>query len=73
MDIQEDLVYRPKSKETQAIYEQMLALVQRHMGDCSLETLKDALDEVLAILKSTQNNQNARKAEIEAIIDKVDE
>lgn len=51
----------------------MLALVQRHMGDCSLETLKDGLDEVLAILKANSSNQNARKSEIEAIIDKVDD
>lgn len=52
VQIEEDLLYRPKSKETRAIYEQMLVIVQRHMGDNSLEVLKGALDEVLAILKA---------------------
>jgi pre-mRNA-splicing helicase BRR2 len=52
VQIEEDLIYRPKSRETRAVYEQMLAIVQRHMGDNSLEVLKGALDEVLAILKA---------------------
>jgi hypothetical protein len=30
----------------------MLVIVQRHMGDISLEVLKGALDEVIAILKA---------------------
>ena len=55
VQIEEDLIYRPKTKDTKAIYEQLLALVQKKMGDCSLETIKGALDEILAILKSETN------------------
>jgi len=49
----------------------MLNIVQRHMGDQSLETLKGALDEVLAILKADGLNNNERKSDIESIIDKL--
>jgi len=73
VQIEEDLVYRPKSRETRVVYEQMLNLVQRHMGDHSLETIKGALDEVLAILKSEGVSDAERKQEIEGLIDKLSE
>lgn len=52
IEIQEELVYRPKTRETRAYYEQMIMIVQRHLGDYSLDVIKGALDEIIAILKA---------------------
>lgn len=73
VEIQEELVYRPKTKETRAFYEQMIMIVQRHMGDYSLEVIKGALDEIIAILKAEGVKDSERKAEIEGIIDRLTE
>lgn len=43
------------------------------MGDYSLDVLKGALDEVLAILKADGVQDKDRKAEIESLIDRIDE
>lgn len=51
----------------------MLAIVQKHMGDNSLEVLKGGLDEVLAILKSEGITDKDRKSEIESLLDRIDE
>jgi hypothetical protein len=68
-DIQEDLYYRPKSRETMMVYDQMLSIVQRNMGDHSLEIIKGALDEVLAILKAEGLSAVERKSGIESLVD----
>lgn len=41
------------------------------MGDCSLETLKGATDEVIAILKQEGVQDAQRKTEIEYLIDRL--
>ena len=64
-------MYRPKTRETRLIYEQLLGLVQRHIGDMSTADLKSATDEVLAILKTDELNDNERKREIEGIVDRL--
>ncbi|CDW82626.1 u5 small nuclear ribonucleoprotein 200 kda helicase [Stylonychia lemnae] len=71
VQIQEDLVYRPKTKETRLIYESLLSIVQRHMGDVSLEILRGAADEVLAILKTEDRNDSEKKIEIQCILDRM--
>ena len=43
------------------------------MGDNSLEVLKGALDEVLAILKADGVQDKDRKIEIESLLDRIDE
>jgi pre-mRNA-splicing helicase BRR2 len=73
IEIEEDLLYRPKSKETRLLYEQMLYIVQKHMGDHSLEVMKGALDEVLAILKAEGMTDRDRKQEIEILLEKIDD
>lgn len=73
VQIEEELQYRPKSRETRAVYEQMLLIVQRHMGDNSLDVLKGALDEVVAILKADGVQDRDRKIEIESLLDRIDE
>ena len=71
VEIQEELVYRPKTRETRAFYEQMIMIVQRHMGDHSLDVIKGALDEIIAILKAEGMRDSDRKAEIESLIDRL--
>jgi len=73
VQIEEELIYRPKSKETRLIYEQMLSIVQRHMSDVPLEVIKGALDEILAILKADGIQDKDRKIEIESLLDRIDE
>ena len=51
----------------------MLMIVQRHMGDYSLDVIKGALDEIIAILKAEGVKDADRKAEIESIIDRLSE
>ena len=41
------------------------------MGDVSLEELKGAADEVIAILKTDNLNEVQKKDEIEVIVDKM--
>ena len=60
-------------KETRIIYDQILNIVQKHMGDYPLDTLKAVADEVLAILKTDNMKDVDRKKEIEGIIDKLDD
>ena len=45
-------MYRPKARETKAAYEQIVHMVQKHLGDFSIETIKDAVDDVLVCLKN---------------------
>ena len=51
----------------------MLYIVQKHMGDHSLEVMKGALDEVLAILKAEGMTNRDRKQEIEILLEKIDD
>ena len=51
----------------------MINIVQRHMGDHSLEVIKGALDEIIAILKAEGVKDADRKSEIEGIIDRLSE
>lgn len=43
------------------------------MGDHSLEVMKGALDEVLAILKAEGMTDRERKQEIEILLEKIDD
>lgn len=70
-DIHEDVIYRPRQKETRQVYNQILNIVQSNFSDVPLDTLKAAVDEVLAILKTDNMKDVDRKNEIEGIIDKL--
>ena len=67
VEIGEELLYRPKTRETKAYYEQMLIIIRRHMGDLPLETIKGALDEVICILKREGAKDADRKKDIESL------
>lgn len=72
-EIHEDILYRPRQKDTRQAYNQILNIVQKHIGDVPLDTLKAATDEVLAILKTDNLRDTERKKEIEGIIDQLDD
>ena len=67
IEIGEELLYRPKTRETKNYYEQMLVIIRRHMGDLPLDTIKGALDEVICILKREGAKDIERKKEIESL------
>ena len=43
-------------------------LVKKHLGDSNIEVLKDAIDEILAVLKDDTLNDNQRKNEIDGLL-----
>ncbi len=47
-----DSSYRPKTKETKAGYEQLLAFIKGSLGDQPQDVLRGAADEVLSVLKN---------------------
>ncbi len=53
MDIDAGGTYRPKTRDTQAAYETLLAVVQEKLGDYATDVIAGAADEILGILKST--------------------
>lgn len=56
LEVNQELNYQPSTRETRAAYEQILHIIRRHLGDCSLEVLKDTVDEVLLALKDDSKN-----------------
>ena len=50
--IEEELRYRPKTKENRQVYEELLDNVMRVVGDVSAEVLKGLVDEVIVCLKN---------------------
>lgn len=46
----------------------MLSIVTRLMGDQPLETIMDALDEVIAVVRS-ESKDDERKVEIESLVE----
>lgn len=58
LDINVELIYRPKSKETQTILEHVLTFIQQEgdFMDHPVSVVRSAADDVLAILKSTNES-----------------
>ena len=67
MKFNQELVYRPKTKETQAVYEQIVYMVQKHLGDESTETVLDCTDEVITLLKNDTVSLTRRKEEMDVL------
>jgi pre-mRNA-splicing helicase BRR2 len=70
-DVGEQLIYRPKGKETQAVYEDLLGLVHHYLPDQDQNVLKGALDTILAIIKTEDIRDTQKLPEVEAIIGKI--
>lgn len=64
----EGLVYRPKTKETRATYEQILSFIHKYLGEQPQDILRGAADEVLAVLKNDALKDIERKREIESVL-----
>lgn len=64
----EGVSYRPKTKETRAVWELLLNFAQRYLGDQPEEILAGAAEETLAILKSEDAREPAKKAKISALL-----
>ncbi len=65
------MFYRPKTKETHLIYEELLTIVHQYLPDQPNMILKGALDDVLATLKTEDMKDIDRIQEIEAIVGKI--
>ena len=52
LDIDSGGTYRPKTRDTQAAYETLLAIVREKLGDYATDVIAGAADEVLGIVKS---------------------
>lgn len=68
LEIEEDILYRPKTKETQSIYEELLAIIHRYIPDQSQITKKGVLDVILAVLKSDDLKDKEREKEAERML-----
>jgi pre-mRNA-splicing helicase BRR2 len=64
----EGVTYRPKTKETRAVWELMLNFAQRYLGDQPQEILAGAAEETLAILKNEDVREPAKKAKIAELL-----
>ena len=58
----DEVVYRPQTKETRAAYEAMLSVIQQQFGGQPMDVLGGAADVVLAILKNDKINARRRRS-----------
>jgi len=73
-NIGDEQLYRPRTRETRALYEELLSIIQRHMGDASQAEIRGAADQALAILKTDPTRDAEKKKELEILFgDKLSE
>ncbi|KAJ1884487.1 Pre-mRNA splicing, partial [Kickxella alabastrina] len=71
---EEEGVYKPRSRETQMVWDMLLACCRRHIGDQTPEVLVSAADEALSVLKDESSRDREKRAEVEKLFGaKVDE
>ena len=68
VEIGEDLLYKPKTKENRLRYEQLLGMIHQALGDEPQDVLRSVTDEVLAILKMDNIRDTDKKTETEALL-----
>ncbi|KNA14581.1 hypothetical protein SOVF_105940 [Spinacia oleracea] len=64
LNVTEEGVYQPKTKETRAVYEAMLSIIQRQLGGLPLSVVSGATYEILAVLKNDAIKYQDKKIEI---------
>ncbi|PIA32529.1 hypothetical protein AQUCO_04400019v1 [Aquilegia coerulea] len=69
LNLPEDGVYQPKTKETRAAYEALLSFIQQHLGGQPQDVLCGAADEILAVIKNDKLKNPDKKKEIEKLLD----
>ena len=62
--------YRPRTQETRAAYEAVLAFIREQFGDQPQDVLKGAADEVLAVLKDDRKRVSMKTGAVSAVPDK---
>lgn len=65
MHLDQELLYRPKTRQTQSVYEQVVHLVQRLLGDVSTEAVLDCTDELIGLLKDEEMPLSRRRESLE--------
>ncbi|KAJ1925898.1 Pre-mRNA splicing [Tieghemiomyces parasiticus] len=65
----EGLNYHPRTPETRAVLDLILALIHPYLGDQSQEVIRSAADEVLEILKNDHLRDPDRHKEIDTVLD----
>lgn len=63
-----EVVYRPKTRETRAAYEALLAQLSSAYGDVPADVLRGACDEVLATLKADTMTDPERKRALDGLL-----
>eukprot|EP00826_Nyctotherus_ovalis_P033963 TRINITY_DN2778_c0_g7_i1.p1 TRINITY_DN2778_c0_g7~~TRINITY_DN2778_c0_g7_i1.p1 ORF type:complete len:292 (-),score=94.01 TRINITY_DN2778_c0_g7_i1:45-920(-) len=67
IEIGEEQVYRPRTRETRILYARLLTMIERHIGDTTQEVMRGAADQLLAILKM-EGRDAEKKKEVEAVV-----
>ncbi|CDI87290.1 sec63 domain-containing DEAD/DEAH box helicase, putative [Eimeria praecox] len=67
-DVTENFFYRPTTRVTNQVYEQLLVLLQQQLGDQPDEVLRGAADEVLQVLKEDGLKEGERKRGVEGVL-----
>mmetsp|Transcript_16957 Transcript_16957/g.39591 ORF Transcript_16957/g.39591 Transcript_16957/m.39591 type:complete len:2174 (-) Transcript_16957:228-6749(-) len=67
-DVTEMQIYRPRTQQTKAVYEQLLHRLQQPLGDQAPDVLRGAADEVLAAIKTDGVLDSDRKRDVEEVL-----
>ncbi|KAJ2592446.1 Pre-mRNA splicing [Coemansia sp. RSA 1722] len=62
-----DVVYRPRTRETRVVWDMMLALGKKFVGDQTPEVLVSAVDEVLGVMKNEETRDVEKKKLVEGV------
>ncbi|KAL5724254.1 RNA helicase [Ranunculus cassubicifolius] len=68
LNLPEDGVYQPKTKETERAYAGILSIIQQHLGGQPQDVLCGAADEVLVVLKNEKLKNPDKKKGIEKLL-----
>jgi pre-mRNA-splicing helicase BRR2 len=68
LDVMASSGYRPKTKETKAVYEKLLHFTTSYLGDQPQDIIMSAVDECLSILKDDALRDHDRKRQIEGLL-----
>lgn len=71
LSLNDDVVYKPQTKETRAAYEALLSVIQQQFGGQPLDVLGGAADEVLTVLKNDKIKNPDKKKDIEKLLNPI--
>ena len=68
-NLSEDILYKPKTKDTQNVYEELLNIIQNYLKDQPTNFIESCLDSVISIIKKAKN-EDEKKKELNEILGK---